>query len=162
MIASAIWADDRIVSGDEVSGCQSKRHDACSSDCDPEPGACRRSRRPGRADAVDLPARDCSTGLALTYALGVAIFGGTATYVVTWLVGVTGDPLASTYYVMATNVVVLVAAFACEIRIPRACRRGWIAKSSDEGATARSRPPFFESGSRAKSPNSTDLDRASH
>jgi MFS family permease len=53
-----------------------------------------------------------STGLALTYALGVAVFGGTATYVVTWLVGVTGDPLASTYYVMAANVVVLVAALA--------------------------------------------------
>jgi predicted MFS family arabinose efflux permease len=53
-----------------------------------------------------------STGLALTYALGVAIFGGTATYVITWLVGVTGDPLASTYYVMAANVVVLLAALA--------------------------------------------------
>ena len=51
-----------------------------------------------------------STGLALTYALGVAIFGGTATYVVTWLVGVTGDPLASTYYVMAANAVLLLAA----------------------------------------------------
>jgi MFS family permease len=53
-----------------------------------------------------------STGLALTYALGVAIFGGTATYAVTWLVGVTGDPLASTYYVMAANAVLLLAAFA--------------------------------------------------
>jgi MFS family permease len=53
-----------------------------------------------------------STGLALTYAVGVAVFGGTATYVVTWLVGVTGDPLASTYYVMAANVVVLLAALA--------------------------------------------------
>jgi MFS family permease len=53
-----------------------------------------------------------STGLALTYALGVAIFGGTATYVATWLVGVTGDPLASTYYVMAANAVLLLAAFA--------------------------------------------------
>jgi MFS family permease len=53
-----------------------------------------------------------STGLALTYALGVAIFGGTATYVVTGLVGVTGDPLASTYYVMAANAVLLLAAFA--------------------------------------------------
>jgi MFS family permease len=53
-----------------------------------------------------------STGLALTYALGVAIFGGTATYVVTWLVGVTGDPLASTYYVMAANAVLLLAALA--------------------------------------------------
>jgi MFS family permease len=53
-----------------------------------------------------------STGLALTYALGVAIFGGTATYVVTWLVGVTGDPLASTYYVLAANVVLLLATLA--------------------------------------------------
>lgn len=50
-----------------------------------------------------------STGLAITYALGVAIFGGTATYVVTWLVGATGDALASSYYVMAANVVLLVA-----------------------------------------------------
>ena len=50
-----------------------------------------------------------ATGLALTYSVGVAIFGGTATYVVTWLVGVTGDPLASTYYVMAANVVLLAA-----------------------------------------------------
>ena len=56
-----------------------------------------------------FPAAVRSTGLALTYSLGVAIFGGTATYIVTWLVGVTGDPLASTYYVMAANVVMLVA-----------------------------------------------------
>ena len=53
-----------------------------------------------------------STGLAITYSLGVAIFGGTATYVVTWLVGVTGDPLASTYYVMAANVVLVLAVLA--------------------------------------------------
>jgi hypothetical protein len=57
-----------------------------------------------------------ATGLAITYSLGVAIFGGTATYVVTWLVGVTGDPLASTYYVMAANVVLLLAVLA----VPRA------------------------------------------
>ncbi len=50
-----------------------------------------------------------ATGLSITYALGVAIFGGTATYVVTWLVGVTGDPLASTYYVVAANVVAVLA-----------------------------------------------------
>src|SRR5947209_1525323 len=37
------------------------------------------------------------------------IFGGTATYIVTWLDGVIGDPLASTYYVMAANVVMLLA-----------------------------------------------------
>ncbi len=53
-----------------------------------------------------------STGLAITYSLGVAIFGGTATWVVTWLVGATGDPLASTWYVMAASVVMLFAVLA--------------------------------------------------
>jgi MFS family permease len=53
-----------------------------------------------------------ATALALTYSLGVAVFGGTATYVVTWLVGATGDPLASTYYVMAANVALLAAFLA--------------------------------------------------
>jgi MFS family permease len=44
-----------------------------------------------------FPAAVRATGLAITYSLGVAIFGGTATYIVTWLVGVTDNPLASTY-----------------------------------------------------------------
>ncbi len=53
-----------------------------------------------------------STGMAICYSLGVAIFGGTATYIVTWLVGATGDPLASTYYVMAASIVMLIAVLA--------------------------------------------------
>ena len=53
-----------------------------------------------------------ATGLAISYSLGIAIFGGTATYVVTWLVGVTGDPLASTYHVMAANVIILLSIWA--------------------------------------------------
>jgi MFS family permease len=53
-----------------------------------------------------------ATALALTYSLGVAVFGGTATYVATWLVGATGDPLASTYYVLAANVALLAAFLA--------------------------------------------------
>jgi len=48
-----------------------------------------------------------ATGLSITYSVGVAMFGGTAIPIFTWLVGVTGDPLASTYYVMAANVVML-------------------------------------------------------
>jgi predicted MFS family arabinose efflux permease len=56
-----------------------------------------------------FPAAVRATGLSIAYSVGVAIFGGTATYVVTWLVGVTGDPLASSYYVMAANVVMLLA-----------------------------------------------------
>src|SRR5271166_1799338 len=56
-----------------------------------------------------FPPEARATSLALAYALGVAIFGGTATNVVTWLVGVTGDPLGSAYYVLAANVVMLLA-----------------------------------------------------
>jgi MFS family permease len=53
-----------------------------------------------------------ATGLAFTYSFGVAVFGGTATYIVTWLVGVTGNPLASVYYVFAANLVILAAILA--------------------------------------------------
>jgi MFS family permease len=70
-----------------------------------------------------FPAAIRATGLALTYALGVAIFGGTATYVVTWLVGVTGNPLASTYYVMAANVVLVLAVLAAPP--PTIETKGW-------------------------------------
>ncbi len=59
-----------------------------------------------------FPTSARATGLALTYSLGVAIFGGTATYIVTWLVGATGDPLASVYYVFAANFVMLAAILA--------------------------------------------------
>ena len=61
-------ADDRLVSGDEVSGRQSKRHDARSGDCDPE-----LLHAAGVAVIVALiplifPPGIRSTGLALTYA----------------------------------------------------------------------------------------------
>ena len=59
-----------------------------------------------------FPAAVRATGMAICYSLGVAIFGGTATYVVTWLVGATGNPLASTYYVMAASVLMLLAVLA--------------------------------------------------
>ena len=53
-----------------------------------------------------------ATGLAFTYSFAVAVFGGTAAYIVTWLVGVTGNPLASVYYVFIANFVMLGAIFA--------------------------------------------------
>lgn len=53
-----------------------------------------------------------ATGLAFTYSLGVAVFGGTATYIVTWLVGVTGNPLASVYYVFIATLAMLAAILA--------------------------------------------------
>jgi MFS family permease len=75
-----------------------------------------------------------STGLAMTYAIGVAIFGGTATYVVTWLVGATGDPLASTYYVLAANVVLLAAVFS--IREAGSSASAWSAPVEQEVRTS--------------------------
>jgi len=52
-----------------------------------------------------------SSGLAVSYAVSVAIFGGTTQFVVAWLIGVTGDPLAPAYYVIATSLISLWAMF---------------------------------------------------
>jgi MFS family permease len=56
-----------------------------------------------------FPAHVRTTGLAVAYALGVTIFGGTAQVVVTWLIGTTGDKLSPAIYVVAMNVVSVVA-----------------------------------------------------
>ena len=56
-----------------------------------------------------LPRRVRSAGLSITYAVVVALFGGTTQLVVTWLLGVSGDPLSPAYYLMATSSVGLVA-----------------------------------------------------
>lgn len=53
--------------------------------------------------------RNRATGVALSYALGVAVFGGTAPFVVTWIANATGDPLAAAYYTIACAVVSLIA-----------------------------------------------------
>ena len=47
-----------------------------------------------------LPAHVRSGSLALTYALAVATFGGTAQFMVAWLIAATGSPLAPAWYVM--------------------------------------------------------------
>lgn len=48
-----------------------------------------------------------SSGLSLTYAIAVTVFGGTTQLVITWLLGVTHDPLAPAWYVIAASVVSL-------------------------------------------------------
>ncbi|GGB11964.1 MFS transporter [Brucella endophytica] len=52
-----------------------------------------------------------SSGLSITYALGVTIFGGTAQLIVTWLNDVTGDPMALAWYLVATNVITIIALY---------------------------------------------------
>lgn len=49
------------------------------------------------ADQFPISVR--STGLALSYITAVMLFGGFAQFIVTWLIQVTGMPLASAFYV---------------------------------------------------------------
>lgn len=61
---------------------------------------------PGPAAIAELfPTRSRSTWMTPAYALAVAIFGGFAPFVATWLIRLTGSPMAPTYYVMAAAVV---------------------------------------------------------
>jgi MFS family permease len=56
-----------------------------------------------------MPARFRSTGIAITYGVGTAIFGGTTQFFVTWIISVTHSALAPAYYVVATSVISLIA-----------------------------------------------------
>jgi MFS family permease len=72
------------------------------------------SAAPGQVASVAtmgeiFPPEVRSSGLSLTYSLGVAIFGGTTQVVITWLIGATGNPLSPAFYVIATSAVSLVA-----------------------------------------------------
>ena len=58
-----------------------------------------------------LPRAVRSAGLAIAYAIGVAIFGGTAQLVVTWLIQRTGDPLSPAYYLLAASLLGVIAPF---------------------------------------------------
>ena len=59
--------------------------------------------------AENLPQGLRSGGMGLIYALEVAIFGGSAQFVVTWLIHVTGNPLAPAWYMSGALAVGLVA-----------------------------------------------------
>jgi MHS family proline/betaine transporter-like MFS transporter len=52
------------------------------------------------------------TGMSVAYNFGIAVFGGFAPLIITWLIGVTGDPLAPAYYVMAGLSLSLLATLA--------------------------------------------------
>jgi hypothetical protein len=53
-----------------------------------------------------------ATGLAVAYALGVSLFGGTTQFVITWLIKATGDPAAPGWYVTITSVICVFAILA--------------------------------------------------
>jgi MFS family permease len=49
-----------------------------------------------------------SSGLAILYALGVMIFGGTTQFVVAWLINVTGNPMVPAWYQIVTTAVSII------------------------------------------------------
>lgn len=55
-----------------------------------------------------FPTRTRVTGVSLAYALSVALFGGTAPFIITALVSATGDSLAAAYYTIACSLITLV------------------------------------------------------
>lgn len=59
-----------------------------------------------------FPTRTRYSGLGLSYNLAVAICGGTTPLVATWLVSVTGSPLAPAFYLMAAALGTTLAALA--------------------------------------------------
>ncbi len=58
-----------------------------------------------------LPRNVRSAGLSITYALSVSIFGGSAPWLVTKLIALTGDKVAPAYYLAATSLIGAAAAF---------------------------------------------------
>jgi len=56
-----------------------------------------------------FPTRTRVTGMALSYNIGVPLFGGFAPFTVQWLIGVTGSKLAPSYYLIATALLSLAA-----------------------------------------------------
>jgi MHS family proline/betaine transporter-like MFS transporter len=61
---------------------------------------------PGPAALVELfPTRSRTSLMSVSYALAVAIFGGFAPFIATWLIQVTGTPIAPTYYLIASGLV---------------------------------------------------------
>ena len=59
-----------------------------------------------------FPVRARSAGLSLSYAIGVAVFGGIAPFVHAWLILLTGDPAAPSIYLVAAAIISLAALVA--------------------------------------------------
>jgi len=67
-----------------------------------------------------LPRLVRATGLSIAYALGVSIFGGTTQFVISYLIGATGDPTSPAWYVTLTSIVTALAMWAIPETLDRA------------------------------------------
>jgi MFS family permease len=79
--------------------------------------------------AAAFPNEVRSSGIAISYAISVSIFGGTAQFIIAWLIGVTGDRLSPAYYLIATSLISLWAMF----QMPQALRSGALARLTPAG-----------------------------
>jgi MHS family proline/betaine transporter-like MFS transporter len=69
------------------------------------------------SELFPVPVR--TTAVSTSYSVAVAIFGGFAPFIITWLVDVTGSHLAPSYYLMfaaAVSLVALGAAYRLGVR----------------------------------------------
>ena len=65
-----------------------------------------------------LPKRIRSSGYGTIYSSSIALFGGTAQLIATWLIHVTGNPLAFVWYLIASGVIGAVATALMEETAP--------------------------------------------
>jgi MFS family permease len=56
-----------------------------------------------------FPPRVRSGAIAVVYAIATSVFGGSTQFVVAWLTGITGDPLAPAWYMLVAALLGLLA-----------------------------------------------------
>ncbi|HLY46266.1 MAG TPA: MFS transporter [Stellaceae bacterium] len=66
-----------------------------------------------------FPVETRAIGVALSFSTAVSIFGGLAPLIATWLIAVTGDKLAPSYYLVFTAALSLIALIAIQRRASR-------------------------------------------
>lgn len=64
-----------------------------------------------------------STGFSIAFAFGITLFGGTAQIVFSWLIKWTGDPVSPGYYLIAANILCLIATMMLKERVPHSVPR---------------------------------------
>jgi hypothetical protein len=69
-----------------------------------------------------FPVEVRSTGMAITYNVGVTVFGGFAPLTVTWLIAATGSKLVPAYYIIAAGVLSIVVVGSTLNGVRRAAR----------------------------------------
>ena len=75
---------------------------------------------PGPAAIAEIfETENRATGMSVGYSLAVAVFGGFAPFIATWLIDTTGSPLSPAYYVLVAAVLTALVIF----RLPESAHR---------------------------------------